>query len=347
MIDFGTPFDTAFRRVKEILFRPFSFGKWIVIAFTVWMAQAFQSGGGNSWQYLLNNNSSNSTSQHHASSFSPHQFFHQPLAALAQTGSSPVNVQAFSPNVHNDAFSNLMLKLGIGFGVTIVVAILLLVLVFVWLSMRGKFMFLDNVVNNRAEVRDPWRKFRTQGNSLFVFSILVGLGVFVFVALGGISTFLAFRHENMQQMGVGFWVAIGFALLILFCLYLVLGITWFLYMEFGVPIMYCTGCLPKEAFGRVWRLIKAHPLDAFVYTIIRIAMEILFFFIRIIVGILTCCLACILPFVTTALTLPLPIFRQCFTLDCLVQLDPQYDAWRMVTRSVLPPEPLKSGEDRY
>jgi len=39
------------------------------------------------------------------------------------------------------------------------------------LRSRGKFMFLDNVVHDRAEVSQPWQDFRRLGNSLFLGSI--------------------------------------------------------------------------------------------------------------------------------------------------------------------------------
>ena len=53
--------------------------------------------------------------------------------------------------------------------VLLVIAIGLLI---AWISSRGKFMFLDGVVRNRGAVREPWREFRSEGNSLFLFRIV-------------------------------------------------------------------------------------------------------------------------------------------------------------------------------
>ena len=57
-------------------------------------------------------------------------------------------------------------------------------LALLWVRSRAKFIFLDNLVHNRAQVKAPWRQFRMQGNSLFIWDI-----AFLFIVFAGISGF--------------------------------------------------------------------------------------------------------------------------------------------------------------
>src|SRR5678815_5299498 len=59
-------------------------------------------------------------------------------------------------------------------------AVLLIVLSFVciafllllWVNSRGRFIFLDDVVHQRAAIVEPWRRFARRGNELFFFMVV-------------------------------------------------------------------------------------------------------------------------------------------------------------------------------
>ena len=58
--------------------------------------------------------------------------------------------------------------------------------VMMWLSSRGKFMFLHCVALDRAEIGVPWHKFAREGNSLFLFRLVLWLiGMVADAAVGG------------------------------------------------------------------------------------------------------------------------------------------------------------------
>ena len=42
------PINPAVERVKDVLFRPFDFGRWFVIGFCAWLAYLAEGGTGNS-----------------------------------------------------------------------------------------------------------------------------------------------------------------------------------------------------------------------------------------------------------------------------------------------------------
>ena len=57
----------------------------------------------------------------------------------------------------------------------LICVVLLLIVLFAWLRARGRFIFVDCVVRNRAAIVAPWKEFRAEGNSFFLFSLLVVL----------------------------------------------------------------------------------------------------------------------------------------------------------------------------
>ena len=75
---------------------------------------------------------------------------------------------------------------------------LVVLLLFLWLSSRGKFIFLDDVVSGQARIVEPWNRFKRLGDSLFLWraafvlacSLLAGsLGATTFIILGPLRQF--------------------------------------------------------------------------------------------------------------------------------------------------------------
>ncbi|MEO8205519.1 MAG: hypothetical protein ABI615_05010 [Chthoniobacterales bacterium] len=322
MIDFGSPFEDGMRRAGKMLFQPFHIGKWLALGFMAWMAEFFS---GTSIITRLGNNSA-AHRPSHALNFLPHSPELSSLVNWTQ--------MAITPGTNTFQWWDRFLPSTAGwFGlVGIIMGVVLLIFaLIVWLGMRGKFMFLDNVVHNRHEIRDPWKKFRAQANSLFLTWVVIMVLIFIgaaILAVAGISWFGYYSNPS--------WLlAVAIVAFLLILLWLLAAIVACLYLDFGIPIMYCTGCFALEAAERVWNLVLSHPLDIFVYVLIRIVMEVAFAILKMFAGLITCCVG-LLPYVNTVLTLPIPVFRQSFILDCLVQLDSQYNAWTM-TPSFTPP----------
>ena len=44
-------------------------------------------------------------------------------------------------------------------------AVFLLIAILLWISSRGKFIYLDNVVHDRAQIVEPWSRFRRLGDT--------------------------------------------------------------------------------------------------------------------------------------------------------------------------------------
>ena len=56
-------------------------------------------------------------------------------------------------------------------------------------------MFLDNVVHNRAEIAKPWREFRKEGDSLFLWRLVFGI-----VAIAIFVAFIVFFFVGARQL---------------------------------------------------------------------------------------------------------------------------------------------------
>src|SRR5204863_9024057 len=65
----------------------------------------------------------------------------------------------------------------------LIAVVLLLVVLCAWLRARGRFMFIDCIVKNRGAIAEPWREFRTDGNSYFLFSLTAAVCLVLLAAL--------------------------------------------------------------------------------------------------------------------------------------------------------------------
>ncbi|HTX66232.1 MAG TPA: hypothetical protein VMD31_10715 [Opitutaceae bacterium] len=294
------PVDLALERTKVILFRPFDAAKWFTIAFGAWLAGLGRGGFNFNFNFGQQRRQVNS------------EQFRQALG-----------------HVHDYVLDHLYWIVP----AAIVLALLVLTaaIVFTWLRSRGAFMFLHCVARNRAEIAEPWKKFRAEANSLFVFRLvvaLVSLAVFLpLLAAAGYRLYVMFRRDawdsaatwNLVGLGLGF---LGAALLF--------GLVHKLTNDFVVPVMALrrTTCLAGWAeFGG---LLAAHPLQFFVYLLFQIVIGLAIVLLVVLGVLLTCCLAgCILmlPYLGTVLLLPVLVFCRAYSLHYLAQYGRPYDAF--------------------
>src|SRR6266542_784413 len=129
----------------------------------------------------------------------------------------------------------------------LILLVLVLIVLFAWLRARGGFMFIDCIVKNRGAIAEPWRDFRKEGNSYFLFSLLVGLAFLIFAALlslplvAPVISDTAFLHTHNVYLicVIATWVFVM----------LLLVLAWALIANFMVPVMYRQQCRALTAFG--------------------------------------------------------------------------------------------------
>jgi len=277
------PIGRAIDRVKAVLFNPFDIGRWFIIGFCAWLAYLGQGGGGG------------------GSSFNP---------GGGHGGTSPAEVKGW-------VLEHLPLIISIGLG--LFVAGVVIGIVILWLSSRGRFMFLHCVAENKAEVKVPWHKFRDQGNSLFVFRLV--LGVIGFVCVGVMVGVLALLIILLTRNSAYAAPALVIGIILLVLMVIGVGIVFALVSKFTkdfvVPVMYLRRCRCLDAWGEFWHLLGGNKCRFTLYILFQIVISMAIGTIVMALACVTCCCAaCIfaIPYIGTVAFLPILVFGRSYSL---------------------------------
>ncbi|HSW44812.1 MAG TPA: hypothetical protein VLM89_04510 [Phycisphaerae bacterium] len=286
-ISVTTPIELATDRTKRILFKPFQAGKWFKMGFCAFLAGLGGFGGG---------------------------------GGGGGGGSGPGGGWTSAEDWWTTNWYWLMPLVTVVALVVVGLAILL-----TWLRSRGRFMFLDGVVRNRGAVVEPWKTFRTLGNSLFAFNLLFSLAVIAaFALIGGVAVAIAWPDIQTSQLGPAGIAAIIIGALPALLVLLAAAVTFFLLDNFVVPAMYLRGEGVMAAWGTVRREILPGKAGAIVlFLLMRIVLGIAIGVMCLLVTCLTCCIAG-LPYISAVVFLPFTVFMQAYTLHFLQQLGPQW-----------------------
>lgn len=297
-ISIVAPLDCAFNRTRRVLFQPFDFGKWFVIGFTAFLAMLGRGGGGgNAFQWRN----------------------HQQI-----TGDQ---VRQAIERVITFVETHVLL-----IAIIVVCTVLLsaaLTALLQWLSSRGMFMFLDNVVRNRAEVKLPWRQYAPHGNSLFALRFVVWI-ITSIIALAVLASGVMIAWPDIMAWTFGSPAVT--ALAVTLPALLVFGIAFLLFTsmldDFVVPIMYRHNLRAWPALGVfVRQIVRGHFWLFVLFYLFYIVLGIAAFVLMVLVGLLTCCCGCCLmslPYIGTVVTLPLWVFFRCYTVYFLGQFGPEW-----------------------
>ena len=293
------PVDLALARVRQILFRPFNPGKWFTIGFCAWLAYLGQ--GGMNFNFNFGGGRQERVGDLHAAWEKARDFVVANFYWLVPLAAA------------------------------VVVLCLAAWVLFTWLRSRGEFMFLHCVALDRAEVEVPWSKFAREGNSLFLFRLVVGVASAVVIwpplILCGVKFFRMAIDDAWSVSGV------------------LAGISWFLMMlagalvfllihkltaDFVVPIMYCRRLRCWAGWAVCWDLLMANFGRMLVYLLFQIVLGFAIAFIVLAAVLVTCCCAgCLLalPYLGTVLLLPVLVFKRSYSIHYLAQYGPGYDVF--------------------
>jgi hypothetical protein len=307
-IEIFAPFGAAYELMKTILFRPFDAGKWLVIAFAAFLSGNFGSGGGN-------------------------------FRGFSRLGSGDWKYRTTTHgNIPTDwDFTPWIIAAAIGIGLIALV----LAIVWMWVSARGRFIFTDCVVKNRGAIGEPWREYRREGNSFFVFSLVVGAGMMVLIAITIVAIVLPLGGFSANKtLGAGATAALVVVLI-------VFGLLWFALIVFGtlvshfmVPVMYRRRCSALEAFRDTAKLIFGNPGPFVLFVLFIIVLALALAVVGTTVACMTCCIGAF-PYISTVLLLPAILWLAAFRLLFLRQFGDQYDVWATVGQAQPAVEPAQ------
>jgi hypothetical protein len=300
------PFSDAVELAKQILFRPFDLKKWFIIGFAAWLAHL---GGGFNFNFNSNYRYDRSTGFHQVPVF-----------------------RGFSDFVHRTP--SWVIVVG---AIVFVFLILALCILFAWLRSRGRFMFIDCIVRNRAAIAEPWREFRQLGNSFFLLSLLVALLFLLLGAVLAVPLMLLIGHRHHAH---SYNVFLLCAVLTWAVTVFVLALAWAVISHFMIPIMYRRRIPAGEAFRATISLIGRYPDSVTLYCLFWILLIIGAAVVGCLSVCLTCCVVAI-PYIGTVILLPMYVCLRGFSLLFLRQFGPDYDVWAALPSIAesIPPEP--------
>jgi len=292
-IEIFAPFGVAFEWMKTVLFRPFDFVKWLTIAFAAFLA--------GSW----------------GGSFNPGRF------GRIFSGDFKYHAKTYGDVPTDWQFPNW----AIGLVIAGVVFAIILAFVFMWIAARGRFIYSDCVVRNRGAIVEPWREYRREGNSFFLFSLAVTaiiVAITLILVLAIVVPMGLFSHNNRAETGLG--ITLVLALIVLGLIWLVFMLFFALISQFMVPVMYRRRCAAREAFVDVAKLILNNPGPFILFVLFGIVLGIAVAVVGTLAACLTCCIGA-LPYVSAVLLLPAFVWLMSFKLLFLRQFGDQYDVW--------------------
>jgi len=218
------------------------------------------------------------------------------------------------------------MSLFIGLAIGVVLFFMIIWLLVTWLSSRGSFMLLDGIVKNRGAIKEPWKEYRHEGNSLFVFKIAVGIcGFIAFGIAVGLPIYIAMPDIQGEVWSDASWNAliVGIGLFVPFMI--VFGIAYPFFLKvFLIPTMYLKRVQAMEGVHIAWKnLCKGHIGSAVLLLLMFIVFGLGAGVAIVVVTCSTCCIAG-LPYISSVVFLPITVFFACYVLEYLQQFGPEW-----------------------
>jgi hypothetical protein len=306
IIEYLNPLSRAWDTMKHRLFKPFDLNKWFLIGFTAFLAELLDGGG--------NGGSGGKFNKLTKEDFD-----------LGEKISSVIYWIQTHPG-------------WVAFIVIGIILVICLLIILTWLSSRGKFMFLDNVVHDRAEVAKPWHEFKVLGNSLFLWRLgfgLISLLIVLSILAFGLTIFYnAYQSGSFHRPDI---VNLASIALVLIFLFIVIGYISLAVNDFIVPIMYSKNLMVLQAWDYFMPILKNYLINFIGYGLFIFFITILIVIAVVIIGFMTCCIGFILliiPYLGSVITLPISYTYRVFSVNFLEQFGDDFKIFP-VTTSVL------------
>jgi hypothetical protein len=290
------PLYSAFGRMRRALFHPFDLRKWFVVGFTAFLAGITDFSGNNG-----------GTGGRFGDEGALEDLIYFPQYVMEWISDNP------------GWFALILVG---------VIFLFILGIVLTWISSRGKFMFLDNVVHDRAEVKKPWYEFKREGNSLFSWYLIFGFALLLI--LGGYlvycyATVVAMYEQEGEFTAI--WLPLAGMVLGLVAIMALVSFIELLVKDFVVPIMYRSRINVWAGWGTFLKLFWPHFFSFIAYALFTFVLWIMIIIGIIAAVVLTCCIGGILliiPYINAVALLPVSYTLRAFSLEFLGQFGPEY-----------------------
>jgi hypothetical protein len=288
------PLSRAWGRTRVILWQPFDLARWLLLAFAAWVAGLTTDTG----------------------------------SSLAFRGDAdeivPGPWRGFDEVWETVADNAIWLPLVI-LGVMVFLALAVLLL---WVTSRFKLIFLDNLIRNRAEIVEPWRRFERLGNSLFLWRLCFAAACVAGVALVAVVFFGPAAGLSLHDALAGLSVAAGvLGVLGMIAFGIAASYVGLFTESFVLPIMYRYDLKVLEAWKALLPWLRFRPAHFVLYGLFVLLLLAVFAAFFGVFCLMTCCIAA-LPYVGTALLLPVWVTYRLLSVEFLAQLHPDLDLFQ-------------------
>ena len=302
-ISFVEPLTPAWERMRRILFEPFSLATWLVLGFSAWMAGLASGGawggGGRGWTGISDGHSTSAEIDSAIRRLTEHIVW-LPLILL---------------------------------GVLLVLALVVLVL---WISSRAKFVFLDNVVWERAEIVEPWKRLGRLGDSLFWWrlafvAIVGGLAVVIAAAVFLPAASLSFS-DTLKGLSIA---AVVLGVLAMMVIAVFAFFTLLLLENFVIPVMYRFDQTAMDAWRTLLPWLRRYGGWFVGYGALFLVAAVAFQIVLLVLCLFTCCIV-LLPYVGTVILLPVWVLYRAYSVEFLAQFHSDFDLFAAARATAAP-----------
>lgn len=339
-------FSRAFKHTENFLFKPFQLKKWLTLGFIT----LFTFSGGYSFNFNYPGNWERNDTQTHKA---------------FQSGDWTVLKNKIM-HFLNSADANTVITIA----ALIIVCTLLFFLVFMWLNSVFNFVLVDNIIKNKAAVREPFARLKPKGKSLFLWNIsvliifLLLFALFLSLIVYGIYDY----HKTHGAINI-LWMVLGGISLIIAGLFA--GIIGLITTDFIIPVMYAEDIKILHAWKNFMPSVKGNLVNLLVYVALKIVIgigqtvlsifavlasliiigipSVLIFavcalaalalkmtmsaFAVIIISIFVCVILSAFIYLINTMLMPVEIFRRVFAIDLLGQFN---EKWNLL-KTLAPP----------
>ncbi|MCP4652413.1 MAG: hypothetical protein GY858_03380 [Candidatus Omnitrophica bacterium] len=272
-VDFSNIISASFNQTKAILFKPFALKKWIILAFVAWMAGVLSGGGLQIPDFgglseKINQKAGIEQEKEQKDANEPADESASENSYVVMNGKEMPTCPL--PAMPIKAISSWG-KVAIGLFIFLFILFILLIILFSWLQSRFSFVFLEDIVKNDASVKGPFAMYRNEGNSLFLFHLIYGVGVLLAFTIMLLPIIIAAATNSAAGI-VGAAIFSG-AITFLILLPAILLIYVF-DQDFLVPIMAKDHLKVLDGWRKVIRLLKANKKNIVIYILLKIALAI-------------------------------------------------------------------------
>jgi len=297
-IQFIQPLSEAWTRMVQDLFKPFRAGRWFAVGFAAWLVSLGGGGGGGGNINIPTRSSRDLSSEGARIVEQVKEFFSHPL--------------------------------GVSLIVGLVLGIVFLIVLLLWLSSRAHFVFLDQVAGRHWRIADPWTRYASQGNSLFLWKIGFTFAVLAIMAVLMGPVIAYFVITDPQSFNPLTLLGVMWMVFVVLAVAVPAAFAQCFLHAFVVPLMYREGRRTNDGWRRFLPLLRAQMGTFVLYGLFVLALFVGIAVTLVAFSCLTCCVGfCLLalPYLGTVFALPIPYTFRGLGPSFLAQFGPEWWTW--------------------